>query len=332
MATLPKVVCLGMNEESAVAISRLIQSGADIVAIVGVDNRQSASIADYYDLSQLAKEHDLRWIPVSDVNADETIADLGAMHADWLFVTGWSQLLSKQVLDLFPSGVVGSHPSELPYGRGRAPLPWTILEGIDTSAVSLFKMEVGVDSGSILKQLQFDVPKDVYARELYELVSHNLAIAFVDLYWDIVKDQVTEVVQDIKYATWRSKRIPADGCINFNHKAEDIYRLVRAVSDPYPGAYSYFNSTKVIFNKAQLAEGADIARKGVPGQVLARRDGMILVQALDSGVWLEEPIVDPSAGKVCLGDTFGFRVHDEIARLLNRISVLEEQLARKNSH
>lgn len=258
----PKIICLGMNEESEKAISALVAEGADICAIAGLPAASSGNVSDYVDLSAIAHANGISWFPVVDVNSDETLAAFRATDADMLFVLGWSQLLSESAIEVFPQGVVGSHPSELPYGRGRAPVAWTVLEDRRESAVTLFRMTSGVDDGMVLKQARFDIPERPTARIVYDLAAENLASGFVELYAELAAGSAVGVPQDSGGASWRSKRVPADGWIDFRCSAEEIDKLVRAASEPYPGAYSYIGGERALFLSSEPATGDDLRRKG----------------------------------------------------------------------
>lgn len=321
----PRIVCLGMNEESAAVIDALARIGARIVAICGLPAEAGGAASDYVDLSERARAFGVAWLPVTDINDSEVRAALAATQADALFVLGWSQLLTSQTIAVFPRGVVGSHPSPLPAGRGRAPVPWTILEDAGQGAVSLFRMTGGVDDGDILKQVLFDLPPRPTARDLYDLVKHHLAAAFCDLYRDLAAGHGPEgAPQNPSEASWRARRVPGDGWIDFRWAAEHVDRLVRAVSEPYPGAYAYLGDDKVIFHSTRPATGQDLRRKGVAGQILAIRSDWVLVQAGDVPLWLSA--VWDQGNRPRLGARFGYRVEDELHALRNRVAALERLL------
>ena len=325
--TIPSIICLGMNEESEFAIDALHASGANIRAVAGLPSSELGAASDYIDHQEVASRLGVCWIPVTDINDSNVLNKFHEVGADYLFILGWSQLLSATAISYFPKGVIGSHPSKLPYGRGGAPVPWTILENLSESAVSLFLVGVGVDDGVIVKQKCFGVPTRATAREVYNLVKQNLAAAFVGLYKDMVENAVATVEQDLNHATWRAKRVPLDGFIEFSKSAVEIDRLIRAVSEPYPGAYSYIDGKKALIWSSDIAVGKDLRRKGSIGQVLSKRGEMLLVQAGDVPVWIGVPKL-PSGEKleVMLGMRFGFSVEDEIYRMRERIESLEQQL------
>ncbi|GIT30626.1 MAG: hypothetical protein Ct9H300mP1_26720 [Planctomycetaceae bacterium] len=101
---------------------------------------------------------------------------------------------------------------------------------------------------------------------------------------------VPERVQPSEGSSYRARRTPADGHIDFRPSAETIERLVRAVSHPYPGAYSYYGGTKVVFWRASLQGIPN--HVGTPGQILLSKDGRLLVQAGDRPLWLFDAMVE----------------------------------------
>ena len=152
----PKIICLGMNEESQNVITQLAAIEANIIAIAGLPAESSKNVSDFVDHSKIASLLGVPFISVDNINSAETLMNLRETKAELLFILGWSQLLSDEVINLFPMGVVGSHPSNLPERRGRAPISWTIIDDCRRSAVTLFRLTRGVDNGSILKQTFFD--------------------------------------------------------------------------------------------------------------------------------------------------------------------------------
>ena len=82
-------------------------------------------------------------------------------------------------------GIIGSHPTELPKYRGRAPIPWTILKGLKKSALTFFFIEEGMDDGDILDQQFFEIiDYQIYNKFLinyliqYFLISYLLLLAY----------------------------------------------------------------------------------------------------------------------------------------------------------
>lgn len=327
---MPRVVCVGANIESEKVLSELLEAKAEIAGLITLPPRAAVGVSDYRDLHPLCHEFKVPVVDTEDINNEATLGAIAELDPEYIFVLGWSQMFKKDLLCL-PSGfVVGSHPTPLPERRGRAPIPWTILEGHRKSAVSLFRMAPGADSGPLLIQRWFDVPERAYAMDVYERAAENLALAFAEHYQGIQDGAITEHVQDEKEATYRAKRVPADGFVDFRQPAEYVDRLVRAVSEPFPGAYTYYKDRVVKIWRADPYTGPEY--RGVPGQILKRLHEGLVVQAGDLPVVVRELTVEgrPAvAGDFSVGEVFGYRTADVIADLRRRIFFLEEKLGDK---
>lgn len=166
----------------------------------------------------------------------QTLADWTdySAHYDLIQVIGFSKLIKK-----FDERWCGFHPTDLPRGRGRAPLPWMILEPTRARpAATFFRLAEEPDAGPIYVQ-----------RLGVEVIPRNWYIGNLCLHIeDLIRDAVTEwfgrdefwqsTPQDEKAATWLGVRRPADSEIDWHAKNTDVLRMVRAHSYPYPGAWS----------------------------------------------------------------------------------------------
>lgn len=323
----PTVVCVGANLESEIALQGLINHQVNIVGLITRPPHSRAGISDYADLHGLCLENDISVIDSLNVNSDETIKALKECAPEYIFTLGSSQLFGDDFLNA-PSGfVVGSHPSPLPAGRGRAPVPWTILQDLRQSAVTFFKMDTGADTGDILLQKPFRIEPDSYAIDVYKLVAKNLCLGFCELYEALQQGTITLKKQGADGASYRARRFSEDGLVDFCCLAEDIYRLVRAVSFPFPGAYAYYKGTKIEIWRAMPAKENNMY--GTTGQILTIENERLLVQAGDTAIWLSD---FTSCGETFdisnfrQGQVFNYRVQDEIHELRSSVDHLIKKL------
>lgn len=324
---LPRIVCIGSNKESEVALYGLLEQKVNVIGLVTLPSNHNQEVSDYVDLHDLCYANNLTVVDTTDVNSSETCHAIRNLHPDYIFTLGWSQLFKEELLSIPKRYVVGSHPSPLPEGCGRAPVPWTILQGRELSAVTLFKMDLSVDSGPILLQKFFTIPTGATALHLYQLVANNLRDGFCELYQQILQGTTTETAHDSAKTSCRAKRVPADGHIDFSQSAEKIELLIRASSQPYPGAYTYYHGDKVTVWKASLTNPPDYT--GTTGQIVLRKKEQLLVQTGDGCIWLEDFEIDgrkiePQQFKV--GDKFGFNLEDEIYQLKKELQDLQQRM------
>ena len=318
-----KICCIGSNLESFECLKYLIEHDCQIHTLITLPSGQNKNVSDYYDLHDFCKTHDIEVLDTTNVNTERTVRELKALKLDYLFTLGWSQIFGEDFINCFSKFVVGTHPSKLPYGRGRAPLPWTILEGLKTSAVSFFKIDSGVDTGSLIFQRNFDIPPRTYVKNLYSEVAKQLGFGFHEIYKTIANgEKITFYNQNEESVTIRGKRTPSDGFIEFNSSIDYIEKLIRAVSEPYPGAYCYYKNQKIIFWEVEFEK--EIKYSGTLRQILHKQNDGILVQFSDGVLWLKKAC-DEKGNPFDLkffriGDKLGYNLQDEIFNLKNKNS------------
>ncbi len=323
MENIPKIFCIGANLESFRSLEFLVDQGCHIDSLITLPSGLDEHVSDYYDLHDFCKSHQINVIDTTNVNSEDTIEKVAQLKPDYLFTLGWSQIFREAFINCFSKFIVGTHPSMLPYGRGRAPLPWTIIEDLRHSAVSFFKIDTGVDTGKIIFQREFDIPERIYVNELYDKVANELASGFYELYrWILAGKEISLKEQSNKGVSVRAKRSPEDGIIDFHRSIQEVEKLIRAVSEPYPGAYCYYKDQKIIFWEVDF--DLEQTHSGNLGQILKKKDDSLLVQFADGNLWLKKPTNEE--GKTFdmkffrLGDKLGYNVQDEIFNLRKRLS------------
>ena len=69
---------------------------------------------------------------------------------DLIVTVGWRHLVPRDILEATPLGVVGFHSARLPEYPGRAPVPWAILRGDETTANTMLFLTDEPDAGDII--------------------------------------------------------------------------------------------------------------------------------------------------------------------------------------
>lgn len=201
---------------------------------------------------------------------------------------GWQRLIPLEVLQQFKSGIFGFHGScgYLPYGRGRSPLNWSIINGDTRFILNLFQYDEKADSPNVYQNRMFEItPFDTIRTLQYK----NLLVSY-ELVTQLIEDYRNKTIRvnrasrdfDIFYA----KRTPQDGKISFYLKTRDIYNLVRGVTNPFPGAFANIESSgeKVIVWDAIPFDGVMDFAKFKPGEIIEVFDEMPLVRTIDGSI------------------------------------------------
>lgn len=217
-----------------------------------LDDSRARSKSGRVYLDEICAAHHTPLLKVRHINDESTIAAIRQHRLDWLFIIGWSQIANTAVLQAPSLGVLGIHPTLLPVGRGRAAIPWAILKRLPETGVTLFQLAEGVDTGPIVAQRQIPLGPDCDATWLYQAVND----AHVDLIREVMPKlaarQLAPTAQDESRASVWPGRKPDDGQIDLEGSVNDAACLVRAVSRPYPGAFTHIEGRRIIIWKARV--------------------------------------------------------------------------------
>ena len=261
-----RIVLVGAVESSRVALDSLAAAGLGPSLVVTLPPDAAGRHSDFVDLGGAARASGARVHYATDVNSGPTLEAIRREAPDLCLVIGWSQICARPFLDVPRIGCLAFHPSALPRLRGRAVIPWTILLDERTTGSTLFWLDEGTDSGPIALQRTFALAPDETARSLYSKHVANLAAMLPKAVAQVAAGTANRTEQDAADASFCAKRTADDGAIDWREPAGRILRLIRAVGDPYPGAFSHWNGERLHIDAAELA--SDSHRYiGLPGQV-----------------------------------------------------------------
>ena len=277
-----KVAFVGAVEASALALQALTSAKLPPGLVISLPPDAGKRHADFVELTPLAQRAGSRIVYANDINDPAIIETMRAFDPDLVLVIGWSQLCRAPFRSVARLGNIGFHPGPLPRMRGRAVIPWTILLGERETAASLFWLDDGVDSGPILLQEPIVVEPDETARTLY-LKQTGALVRMLPQAIELARaGDPPRVEQDHSRATYCSKRTAEDGWIDWREPTEAVLRLVRAVGDPYPGAFTSCCARRLIIDKASFFPDSH-RFIGLPGQVLALTSEGFAVRCGDGG-------------------------------------------------
>ena len=175
---------------------------------------------------------------VADANAPEFVLELARMELDYLFVIGWSQLCRPPLLATARRGAIGYHPRRCRACAGVRRFPGPSSSTRRSPAATLFWIDEGVDSGPILAQRFVHVVPGETATGLYALhMGCSTSCCSRPAVARRPRPAAARAGRALSPPGRPSAR-PADGRIDWSRPAAEIDRLIRAVTRPYPGAFS----------------------------------------------------------------------------------------------
>jgi methionyl-tRNA formyltransferase len=247
-----RIVFVGAVEFSRYCLEAVLKNGGDVVAVLTLPKEHAGFHSDYADLSDVAIQHGITVYRLNNINNAENVKLIQSLSPDIIFVFGWSQLISKRILDIPPMGCIGTHPALLPRNRGRHPIVWALAEGLEESGLTFFYLDEGADSGDILCQRPFPITREDDARALYEKIKGLASEAIAEFLPKLEQGIAPRVPQDHSQATYWRKRTGKDGEIDWAAPTVKIYNLIRALARPYVGAHTYAAGRKVTIWRAIL--------------------------------------------------------------------------------
>ena len=198
---------------------------------------------------------------IFDLNANKYSKKIKRLKPDIIFVIGWSGMINQSIIKNAKIGVIGFHPSKLPHYRGRSVIAWQIEEEVKKSAYTAFFINNKPDAGDILVQKTFLIKRKDYVKDILDKVDDALKKMLPRIYNMINRNSFTRIKQDLNKGFYKKLRTDENSLINWNSSSRDIYNKIRAVSEPYPGAFFYKNKKKYIINKSEILKKLKVKKK-----------------------------------------------------------------------
>lgn len=241
-----KTVVLAYHNMGIAGLNALFQHGFEIEAIFTHEddpheNCWFGSVADW------AKKHNIPHDTTESINTQEWIDKVASLKPDILFSFYYRKMIGRAILDIPRLGAMNLHGSLLPAYRGRCPVNWVLVNGEHQTGVTLHFMVDKPDAGDIVGQKEVTIEFNDTARSLYDKLCEAAGRLLDDLLPVIKTGQIPRRRQDLTRGSYYGGRRPEDGRIDWTRSAGEIYNLIRAVTDPYPGAFSLLeNGEKII--------------------------------------------------------------------------------------
>jgi len=262
-----RILFIGCVKSSYVLLQALLETGKMVEGVI--TKKVSSFNSDFSDLKPLCVEYGIESLYTESVNNEAAKTFIDVVKPDIIYCFGWSELIDIAVINKAAKGVVGFHPAALPNNRGRHPIIWALVLGLNKTASSFFMIDEKSDHGAIVSQQDILISHEDDADTLYDKIlssAKQQVIEFTDAFENM---EVRLLAQpDGVGNTWR-KRTKKDGKIDFRMSAASIYNLVRGLSKPYVGAHLEFEEKEYKVWRAQIMiDDGDVFLNIEPGKVL----------------------------------------------------------------
>jgi len=248
-----RVVVLAYHNMGCAGIKALLRNGFEIQAVFTyADDPEEANW--FESVAELASRHKIPVYAPDDINHPIWVEKIRALQPEYLFSFYFRDMFKQPLLDIPNKGCLNLHGSLLPAYRGRSPINWVLVNGEKETGITLHHMTLKPDDGDIVCQRAISIEDADTAFTLNQKMVEQAGIMLDECLPDIKADTAPRTAQDNTLSSYYGRRIPADGLIDWQQSNDDIVNLVRAVSKPYPGAFTYRGQQKVFIWEAKKVE------------------------------------------------------------------------------
>lgn len=263
-----KAVVFAYHNMGCAGVEALLRNGFSIQAVFTYQDSAAETI--WFDsVATLAAKHGIPVYAPNDVNHPIWVNKIKALAPDILFSFYYRDLIGQDILNIPPAGALNLHGSMLPKYRGRAPINWVLVNGETETGVTLHFMTAKADAGDIVCQQAISIEASDTALILNQKAT-AAAGKMLDESLPLIKaGKAPRRPQNNAVATYFGRRKAADGAIDWNLSATAINNLVRAVSRPYPGAFTYRGQRKITVWEAKVVSAP--VKDSRPGSIVSTK-------------------------------------------------------------
>jgi len=248
-----------------------LEYGDEVVLSFDLEETKSSKHSAPANFNLLQKKYGFLLFHIDNTSDLKSIQQLKKSNLDILFIIGWHRIVSQETLDTAKI-VIGIHSSLLPKDRGSSPLNWALIRGDTEGGVTLFHLSSGVDSGPIIDQKQFTLSFEDNIKTAYDKATLKSLELLEENWNDIHNLQPKKIHQDEVKATINPRRKPEDGLLDWTKNSIQCYNFIRALTIPYPGAFTFLNGKKILIWESKISSMVE----SKPGEILETNSNLIV--------------------------------------------------------
>jgi methionyl-tRNA formyltransferase len=276
------IIFFGKADRGASCLRAFMDSGiaVDAVAVQGGADPCAA----------IARQHGIDLLEIDDPNAPATVEALRARKPDLFILAGYGKILKPEIIAVPSRMTINLHAGKLPECRGSSPLNWALIHGWPDFSLSVIAVDAGVDSGDILLSRSFPIAPRATIRDLHAIANQQFPEMLVEAVRKFIDGSLVRAPQDKDRSAYYPLRFSEDGAILWDMlTAGQIDRRIRALTAPYPCAFTLFKGRRV---RLLAAEPTERPFYGEPGRIYRVAPQGLLVCASDKSLWITEAVFE----------------------------------------
>ena len=259
-----KVVICAYHNVGYRCLEELLRQGADIKLIFTHEDSPTEEIW-FRAVRELADQHDIPYV-TTEINEPANVARVREIAPAFLLSFYYRNMIKPEVLDLASKGALNLHGSYLPKYRGRVPVNWAVINGETETGATLHYMVAKPDAGDIVEQKKVSIAFTDTAFDVFNNLT-EAAVEVISHAWPrLLGGTAPRIAMNLHQGSYFGGRRPADGKIDWEKSAVQIYNLIRGVTHPYPGAFTLLYGKRVVIWEARPISGT-----GAPGLIISNK-------------------------------------------------------------
>lgn len=307
---------MGNHTVGVLALKEMLRTEEVVAVFAHPDNPEDGKV--YESVKGFALTKRISVYQPRRVREPEWANVVRTLCPELIVIADFNQLIPKNIIEIPPLGCLNMHPSLLPKYRGRAPVNWAIINGETETGLTIHFIDEGMDTGDILIQERIEIKETDTIKTIHEKMFEAYPKLLRQSLRLIKLGNPPRLKQDHSQAIVFKRRNPEDGLIDWTHSAIRIHNFVRAVTRPYPGAFTFWRGKKfLIWTSYVLQDVPTVLAKpsNQPGKVLGIVAGRGVAISTGGGVLVAtelqvegaEPVIAPPSDSLdCpqAGETF----------------------------
>jgi len=272
-----KTVVFAYHNMGLAGLEALARAGYEIACIFSHEDDPGENCW-FGSVKNWATERNIPVYCPDDVNAPEWVGMIAVVRPDMIFSFYYRRMLKEEILGLASRGAYNLHGSLLPAYRGRCPVNWVLVHGEQETGVTLHHMVRKADAGDIVGQRTVSISPEDTALTLYGKLCAAAGELLDELLPLMKEGRAPRIPQDISLGSYFGGRKPEDGRIDWQWPVKRIFNLIRAVTEPYPGAFCTLpDGSRLLIWRAMPEEKSGGTHEKPPGTVVKEGEEIFVV-------------------------------------------------------
>jgi methionyl-tRNA formyltransferase len=267
----------GVSTE-ALAFKSLINSGYNIAALI--ISQKSSKDTDKLEVVQLAKGAGIEVRTFSRLK--DSLEEIKSYGAEAAILAAYGKIVPKDLINVFPKGIINIHPSLLPKHRGPTPIESVILNGETETGVSIMKLSADMDAGPIYAQKSLKITGKENKQELADMLDALGSELLMDNLEDILSGKLISSEQHTDGVTYDNLIIKEDGLLDFKENWQSIERKIRAFNN-WPKVRFLLPNIQISIEAAHFVDKQNSAGKYIDFEgnlAIYCQDGLVVIDSL----------------------------------------------------